>query len=50
MLVVGRSHPWFGRTYAGVDELRHQSFIFREQGSGTGKTVSEALAAVGIDQ
>jgi LysR family transcriptional regulator, low CO2-responsive transcriptional regulator len=49
MLVVGRCHPWFSRTNAGLDELRSQSFIFREQGSGTGKTVSEALAAVGID-
>jgi len=49
MLVVGRCHPWFSRTSAGLDELRQQSFILREQGSGTGKTVSEALAAVGID-
>jgi len=49
MLVVGRNHPWFSRTSADLDELRHQAFIIREQGSGTGKTVSEALAAVGID-
>jgi DNA-binding transcriptional LysR family regulator len=49
MLVVGRCHPWFSRTTADLDELRTQSFILREQGSGTGKTVSEALAAVGID-
>ena len=49
MLIVGRCHPWFSRTTAGLDELRHQSFIFREQGSGTGKSVSEALATAGID-
>ena len=49
MLVVGRNHPWFSRTNADLDELRQQSFIFRERGSGTGKSVSEALIAVGID-
>jgi LysR family transcriptional regulator, low CO2-responsive transcriptional regulator len=49
LLVAGPGHPWFDRPTATLDELRQQTFIFREQGSGTGKTVNEALAAAGLD-
>lgn len=50
VLVVGRVHPWSGRDSVAPEELRGQSIIAREPGSGTGKTVSNALSAIGIDQ
>lgn len=49
VLIVGQEHPWYGRHAVSMDELQEQAFIFREPGSGTGKTVHEALAAAGIE-
>jgi DNA-binding transcriptional LysR family regulator len=50
ILAVGRSHPWADRESAAIEELPGQEFVFREKGSGTGKTVTDALAAAGIEQ
>jgi DNA-binding transcriptional LysR family regulator len=49
ILVAGIGHPWFEHPFVLPGELHNQVFIFRESGSGTGKTVSEALNAAGID-
>ncbi len=49
VLVVGPTHPWFDKPSVDHEELRQQVFICRERGSGTGKTVDEALTAIGID-
>lgn len=49
ILVAGMGHPWFDQPVATPCELRNQGLIFREQGSGTGKTVNDALSAAGID-
>jgi DNA-binding transcriptional LysR family regulator len=49
ILVAGTGHPWYEHPVVLPGELRNQVFIFRESGSGTGKTVSEALNAAGID-
>jgi len=49
ILVVGRAHPWSGRNSVSLEELHEHAFIFREQGSGTGKTVRDALEAAGVD-
>jgi DNA-binding transcriptional LysR family regulator len=49
ILVAGVGHPWFIQPVVQPDELRNQIFIFREPGSGTGKTVNDALTATGID-
>jgi DNA-binding transcriptional LysR family regulator len=50
ILVAGQRHPWYGRDSVALEELRGQPIISREEGSGTGKTVREALSAVGIDR
>jgi DNA-binding transcriptional LysR family regulator len=49
ILVVGIEHPWFQQPVVQPGDLRNQVFIFREPGSGTGKTVNDALTAIGID-
>jgi DNA-binding transcriptional LysR family regulator len=49
ILVAGQGHPWYGRVSVALEELRGQPIISREHGSGTGKTVREALSAMGID-
>jgi LysR family transcriptional regulator, low CO2-responsive transcriptional regulator len=49
ILVAGKDHPWFDQPVVPPAALRGQLFIFREEGSGTGKTVEEALEAAGID-
>jgi len=48
-LVANRSHPWSSRATVAVDQLASEPLIFREPGSGTGKSVIEALVQVGID-
>ena len=48
-LVVGRDHSWAGRGEITVAELAGESLVFREPGSGTGKSVLEALALVGLN-
>ena len=49
ILVAGQGHPWYGRVSITHKDLRGEPIISREQGSGTGKTVREALSAIGID-
>lgn len=49
ILIAGQGHPWYGRVSVALEELRGQPLISREQGSGTEKTVREALSAVGFD-
>ena len=48
-LVVSRQHAWQRRKSVRPDELAEEPFILREPGSGTGKTVEEALLQAGVD-
>jgi len=48
-LVVPAVHPWATRSSVTTDELAGESFVVRESGSGTAKTVVEALSRAGID-
>lgn len=48
-LVVARGHGWQRRKSVRLDELATEPFILREPGSGTGKTVEEALRQAGVD-
>jgi DNA-binding transcriptional LysR family regulator len=48
-LVAASEHPWHGRTTVSVAELAGEPFIFRETGSGTGKSVREALERAGVN-
>jgi len=48
ILVAGKGHPWFDRPFAPLGALLDQQFVFREEGSGTSKTVVDALTAAGI--
>jgi DNA-binding transcriptional LysR family regulator len=47
VLVAGANHPWKERKEITLSELRGESFVFREPGSGTGKAVRESLTAAG---
>jgi DNA-binding transcriptional LysR family regulator len=47
--VAGKGHPLYGRGEVTPEELAGQPIISRERGSGTGKTVNDALSAMGID-
>jgi DNA-binding transcriptional LysR family regulator len=47
--VAGKGHPLYGRGEVTPKELAGQPIISRERGSGTGKTVNDALSAMGID-
>ena len=46
-LVVPGGHRWRGRTGIPLDELADEPFIMREAGSGTGRTVADALRKAG---
>lgn len=43
VLVCPKGHPFFGRDFVTPDELAHQSFLFREPGSGTREQIEEQL-------
>ncbi len=49
VLVVKGSHPWARRKRINLDELLSEKYIIREAGSGTEKTVREALVKAGIE-
>jgi DNA-binding transcriptional LysR family regulator len=49
ILVAGQGHPWYERDSVALEDLRGEPVILRERGSGTGKTVREALSKAGID-
>jgi DNA-binding transcriptional LysR family regulator len=48
-LVVGKRHRWHGKKGISLEELQEEAFILRESGSGTGKTVADALASAGLN-
>jgi len=48
-LVVDRRHRWNRRTEINPEELQEETYVLREAGSGTGKTVKEALSWAGIN-
>lgn len=48
-LVVPGGHPWANRPSVMADELIDAPFVIREPGSGTAKTVVEALSQAGIN-
>jgi LysR family transcriptional regulator, low CO2-responsive transcriptional regulator len=48
-LVASGGHPWAGRPSITVEELVTGVFVTREPGSGTGKTVAEALRQAGVE-
>lgn len=49
VLVVKGSHPWARRNRINLDEILSAKYIIREAGSGTEKTVREALVKAGIE-
>lgn len=48
VVVVAAGHPWHGRKVATLDEVRQESLIVRERGSGSRHTLERALAEVGL--
>ncbi len=48
MLVVPPDHPFAGRVTVPVEELDGQPLLLREEGSGTRRSVEQALAAAGL--
>jgi DNA-binding transcriptional LysR family regulator len=49
VLTLHPDHPWAGRESVRPDELGNESFILREQGSGTRLVMSQALREHGFD-
>jgi len=49
VLAVAPSHPFASRPSVTLEEMAQERFVARESGSGTGKTVREALTATGIE-
>jgi LysR family transcriptional regulator, low CO2-responsive transcriptional regulator len=47
-LVIGKHHPWQGKSEITLAELVEEPLILRESGSGTGKALMEALQNAGI--
>lgn len=47
-LVVNREHRWNRMDRVNLEDLNGETFIFRETGSGTDKTVRSALASAGF--
>lgn len=48
-IVVGRSHPWFGRSQILLDDLLVTDWIVREPGSGVQQVFEQALQNWGIN-
>ncbi|KGF71728.1 LysR family transcriptional regulator [Neosynechococcus sphagnicola sy1] len=49
LIVVGQSHPWFGRCEVFLNELYTTPWVMRESGSGTQQRFEQALQNWGID-
>jgi DNA-binding transcriptional LysR family regulator len=49
VVVVPAGHPWFERESATVAELRGESMVVRERGSGSREAFERALETVGLD-
>jgi DNA-binding transcriptional LysR family regulator len=47
-LVVNRRHPWNSKNSVELAELINEPLVLREPGSGTDKTVTEALVKAGV--
>jgi DNA-binding transcriptional LysR family regulator len=47
-LVVNSDHRWYSREWVSLEEIVDEPLIFREPGSGTGKTVRAGFAAAGF--
>lgn len=48
VLLVGKSHPWFGKKSAKLSELENMKVVYREPGSETRKVLEVALGERGI--
>ena len=48
-IVVGKSHPWFGKTEISLDELLTTTWVMREPGSGPQQIFEKALQSWGVD-
>ncbi len=49
VLVVGRNHPWKGRTRISPEDLLTVPFVLREAGSGTRQVFEDALRTAGVN-
>jgi len=49
VMVVGRDHPWVGRTRLAARDLIKSEWVLRETGSGTRSEFENALAHLGVD-
>jgi DNA-binding transcriptional LysR family regulator len=49
VMVVGRDHPWVGRTRLVPRDLMKSEWVLREAGSGTRSAFEDALAHLGVD-
>ena len=49
-LIVGSRHPWRKRKSVSISEIEAELLIFREPGSGTGKSVLETLTWAGLNR
>ncbi len=49
VLAVPAGHPWANRSTVRPLELAGEAFVMRERGSGTRKTMEDALAARGVE-
>ena len=49
-LIVGSRHPWRKRKSVSISEIEDEPLIFREPGSGTGKSVLETLTWAGLNR
>ena len=47
-LIAGSTHPLAAAGAIGLDTLARQEFVMREPGSGTARTVAQALAGAGV--
>ena len=48
ILVMSPTHPWVGRKSIPISELAEQSFILREEGSGTRQMIEKHLSKYGM--
>jgi DNA-binding transcriptional LysR family regulator len=49
VVVVGREHPWVGRTRLAPRDLMESEWVLREPGSGTRSVFEDALAHLGVN-
>ncbi len=49
VLVVPSDHPWHGKKAVTLEEVRQESLIVREKGSGSRHALERALGQVGLD-